>query len=177
MGILKSAFAPPAQPTVKTPSSPESRFISVLPESADTSTPSAPYIPVSSSVVKSASSGGCAAVSSSKTASIMATAMPSSAPKVVPSAESISPMSTRRKPSFLKSIAQSAVFSHTISRCPCKITVGWFSYPAVAAFLIITLLSASFLYSRPCSLAKFTQNSLIPSVFPEPCGMAHIFSK
>ena len=65
--------------------------------------------------------------SAKKTAKIMATAIPLSAPSVVPSAERLSPSSFKRKPSLVKSMGQSGVFSQTMSMCPCKITGGWFS--------------------------------------------------
>ena len=81
------ALAPPAQLTVKIPSSSESMFSIRRAESWEKSSPCAPSMPISSSTVKTASSAGWAISLLSRIASAMATAMPSSPPSVVPSAE------------------------------------------------------------------------------------------
>ena len=81
----------------------------------DTSRPSAPYIPVSSSTVKMASMAGWDRESSSRMAMAMATAMPSSPPRVVPLAETVSPSSTRSRPSAAMSLVQPGSFSQTMS--------------------------------------------------------------
>ena len=86
-GILQITDAPPAQLTVNTPSSSESMFINKRPLRSETSIVAAPSIPISSLTVKIASIGGCAISSSSNTASVYATAIPSSPPKEVPFAE------------------------------------------------------------------------------------------
>ena len=77
---------PPAQLTVKTPSASESRFSSFRPRRGDASSATAPIMPISSSVVKTTSSRGWGIVRSSRMARAMATAMPSSPPRVVPRA-------------------------------------------------------------------------------------------
>ena len=89
-----SESAPPAQLTVRMPSSSESILRRRLPSSKLPSSAIAPSMPVSSSMVNTASSGGCSSSLLSSTASAIATAMPSSPPSVVPSADTQSP-STR----------------------------------------------------------------------------------
>jgi len=80
----------------------------------------APVRPVSSSMVKSSSRGPCLMLASSMMARLVATAMPLSAPSVVPLAISVLPRRTRSIGSFEKSCFLSAFFSQTMSRWPCK---------------------------------------------------------
>ena len=117
-GIFIWTFAPPQQLATNTPSSSESRLISLLPFSTEASKFIAPPIPTSSSVVNKHSRGGCSISSASIRASPMATAIPLSAPSVVPSALSQSPSTTSFIPSVLKSCSVFLSFSQTISRCP-----------------------------------------------------------
>ena len=86
IGKTAVAFTPPAQPARKWPSSSESRFRRYFAFRSVVSSAMAPSIPTSSSVVNTTSSSGCAIALSSRIASPMATAMPSSPPRVVPSA-------------------------------------------------------------------------------------------
>ena len=83
--------APPAQLTVRTPSSSLSRLMSLRPFRSPQSRASAPSRPISSSAVNTASMGGWGMVPSSSTARIMATATPLSPPRVVPRALTQSP--------------------------------------------------------------------------------------
>ena len=85
-GSRTLARAPPAQLTVKMPSSSESMFRSRRAVSGETSRPAAPSMPTSSSTVKTASMRGWRSVLSSIAASAIAMAMPSSPPSVVPRA-------------------------------------------------------------------------------------------
>ena len=85
-GSRTLARAPPAQLTVKMPSSSESMFRSRRAVSGETSRPAAPSMPISSSTVKTASMRGWRSVLSSIAASAIAIAMPSSPPSVVPRA-------------------------------------------------------------------------------------------
>ncbi len=92
--------------------------------------------------------------------------MPQSAPSVVPSALTHPPSMRVRMGSVSKSNSTSEFFSHTMSMCDWRITVGRFSKPGVAPLRITTLPMASFLYSRPCFSAKATRYSMIlPSFF------------
>ena len=77
---------PPAQPTVRTPSTSESMFSRYLLFRSEPSSAAAPGIPTSSSTVNTASRGPWGMLSSSSTAMAMATAMPSSPPREVPRA-------------------------------------------------------------------------------------------
>ena len=83
-GNTHSTIIPPAQPTRKCPSFSESRFSIRRDFKEEQSIATAPSIPISSSTVNTASIGGCSNVSSSRIASAIATAIPSSPPKVVP---------------------------------------------------------------------------------------------
>ena len=67
---------PPAQPTVRTPSTSESMFSRYLLFRSEPSSAAAPGIPTSSSTVNTASRGPWGMLSSSSTAMAMATAMP-----------------------------------------------------------------------------------------------------
>ena len=115
---------PPAQPMNNSPSSSESRFRRYLPVSIPSPSPKAPVSPVSSSTVKSASSGPCCAAGSSSTANAAAMPMPQSAPSVVPSAFTHPPSMRVRMASRSKSNTTSERFSQTMSMCDCRITPG-----------------------------------------------------
>ena len=121
-GSVHTETLPPAQLTVRIPSSSESRLSIVRPWSTEASSASAPSIPVSSSTVSTTSSGGCAMSSASRMASAIATAMPSSPPRVVPRAPIVSPSTKRSSPSLVMSFAQSGAVSQTMSMCPCRMT-------------------------------------------------------
>ena len=82
---------PPALPIISSPSSSVSRLSSISPSSSPAGRSLAPYIPVSSSAVISASMGPCFRSVDSITAIIAATPRPSSAPRVVPFAFTQSP--------------------------------------------------------------------------------------
>ena len=86
-GRKQSARRPPAQDTVNTPSSSESRFSSRRPFRSEQSSATAPSMPVSSSTVMTASSGGWGRESSARMAKMAATAMQSSPPSDVFSAQ------------------------------------------------------------------------------------------
>ena len=118
------AFTPPAQPARKCPSSSESRFKRYFAFRSAVSSAMAPSMPTSSSVVKTTSSSGCSIVLSSRIANPMATAMPSSPPRVVPFAWTYPSSTTRFSPSFSKSKSTPASLTHTISRCPWSIRTG-----------------------------------------------------
>ena len=152
-----SALTPPAQLTYNIPSFSESILISLFAVISEVSRSLAPSIPISSSLVSTACIGGCAIVSDASTASINATAIPSSAPSVVPSAHTILPSVQALMLCTLMSISQSGSFSHTISRCPCKITGSQSSYPEEPALNITTLSDVSFLALSPCNLANSRQ--------------------
>ena len=126
-GKRQDTRLPPAQPTVNTPSTSESMFSMVRPCNGDTSSTAAPSIPISSSVVSTASSRGWGISLSSSAARAMATAMPSSLPRVVPRAPTTSPSTKRSSPSVSMFLAHPGSFSHTMSRWPCIITAGAFS--------------------------------------------------
>ena len=118
MGISQTTSEPPAQPAQNTPSSSESRFRSLRLLRPERSMADAPTRPTSSSDVKMHSIRGCLMLSSARTASIMATAMPLSAPRVVPSAV-IQPSSSRIVTgSVSMSICLSGSLARTISMCP-----------------------------------------------------------
>ena len=93
---------PPAQPIPISSSSSVSKFNRISPFKTPPSKPIAPVIPVSSSIVKSASRLGCSISVEAKTAIIEATPKPLSAPKVVPSAVTQSPWINILIPSFSK---------------------------------------------------------------------------
>ena len=86
-GRKQSARRPPAQATVNTPSSSESRFSSRRPFRSEQSSAAAPSMPVSSSMVNTTSSGGWGRESSARMASAVATAIQSSPPSEVLSAQ------------------------------------------------------------------------------------------
>ncbi len=72
-----------------------------------------------------------------------ATAMPLSAPSVVPSARTRSPSIFRGIGSLEKSWRDPLDFSQTMSICPWMITAGESSYPAVPGFLMMTFSALS----------------------------------
>ena len=99
-----------------------------------------PHMQVSSSLVMRASSGPCCSVSSSKTAMMQATPMPSSLPSVVPLAFSHSPSIHVSMGSVSKLCVLSSVFCGTMSMWACIVQTLRFSKPGVAG-LCITMLS------------------------------------
>ena len=121
-GRMHSVRLPPAQLTVNTPSSSESRLMRVLPRRGDTSRAAAPSMPTSSSTVRTTSRRGWGMSWASSRARAMATAMPSSPPRVVPRAVTKSPSTSRSSPSRSRSLGQPGSFSHTMSRWPWRIT-------------------------------------------------------
>ena len=159
-GSTQSRRSPPAQQTVNTPSSSESMLSSSLPLRSEQSSPAAPSMPTSSSTVNTASSGGCFRLSSASTASAMATATPSSPPRLVPSAQTLCPSVRSRIGSRAMSSGQPSAFAQTMSRWPCRMTGAACSQPGEASFQMTTLFSASCRQRRPCSLANFTHRSL-----------------
>ena len=97
----------------------------------------------------------------SNMARAVATPMPSSAPKVVPSAINHSPSIRGTILSFSKSKTLSLFFSQTMSMCDCKHTQGLFSYPAVAALRIITLPISSLWCSKFLASAQESRYAVI----------------
>ena len=108
--LLAVRSIPPAQPIPISSSSSVSRFKRISPFKMPLSNPIAPVIPVSSSMVKSASKLGCSMAVEAKTAIIEATPKPLSAPSVVPSAVTQSPSTSILIPSVSKSKIVSAFF-------------------------------------------------------------------
>ena len=96
-------LCPPEQPDNKIPSTSASIFKSFLPLIFSLFNALAPTIVVSSLVVTNNSSAGCLAFLSSIIARPIALAIPSSAPKVVPSVLTQSPSTTRGIGSVKKS--------------------------------------------------------------------------
>ena len=117
-GRCRSHRAPPAQPTVRIPSASESMFSRYLLLRSEQSRAVAPSRPVSSSTVNTASRGGWGMTPSSSTAMAMATAMPSSPPRVVPRALIQSPSTASSRLSLVKSWSTPASATHTMSRWP-----------------------------------------------------------
>ena len=142
-GSVHTDTLPPAQLTVSTPSSSESRLSIVRPFSTEASSAAAPSMPVSSSTVMTTSSGGWGMSPAARIASAMATAMPSSPPSVVPRAPIVSPSTKRSSPSRAMSFVQSGAVSQTMSMCPCRMTGAAVSYPGVPGAKMMTLLCAS----------------------------------
>ena len=95
---------------------------SFFPFRSEQSRAKAPSIPTSSSTVNTASRGGWGRVSSARIARIIATAMPLSPPREVPSAQTHSPSVIRSRPSLAISLGQSSVLTHTMSMWPWRIT-------------------------------------------------------
>ena len=113
----------------------------------------APSRPTSSATVISSSSGPCGSDSSSASAIIAAIATPSSAPSVVPSAVSQSPSRTSAIRPSAGSFGLDGSRSHTMSRCPWRMSVGADSRPALAGTRITRFRPASCRSSNPCSSA------------------------
>ena len=126
-GRVHTARVEPAQLTVSTFSSSESMLIMYFALRSEASSARAPIMPTSSSTVNRHSSGPWAISSASRIARPIATAMPSSPPRVVPRAPTSSPSTNRSRLSVSMSLAQSGSFSQTMSIWPCSITVGAFS--------------------------------------------------
>ena len=91
IGNFNELRTPPAHEASANPSSSESILIKISPETLAGSRAMTPSIPVSSSVVTNTVKAGCSNVSSAKIASDMATAIPLSAPSVVPFVRNQSP--------------------------------------------------------------------------------------
>ena len=144
----------PAQPTVRRPSSSLSRLRRIEPVSSDPSSAFAPSSPTSSATVMSSSSGPCASESSSTSAIIAAIATPSSAPSVVPSAFSQSPSRTSAIRPSAGSFGLDGSRSHTMSRCPWRMSVGACSRPSLAGTRITRFRPVSCWSSNPCSAAQ-----------------------
>ena len=122
-----SILAPPALLTYTCPYSSVSRLIKAFPEKRLKSKLFTPVIPSSSSVVRITSSAGWAISSLSKIARAIATAIPLSAPNVVPFAVKNPSFTASSIPQFSKSKSVFLFFSQTISICPCKIRGEKFS--------------------------------------------------
>ena len=84
-------FTPPAEPIIISPSVSSSRLSRISPSSTSAFIWFTPYMVVSSSAVMKPSTGPCFKVLSSITAIMVATAIPSSEPRVVPLAFTQSP--------------------------------------------------------------------------------------
>ena len=87
----------------------------------------------------------------------MATEMPSSAPRVVPSARMVSPSTMGRMASLVKSNSTPGAFSQTMSVWAWRMMVSAPSYPGLAGLVSTTLLAASRYHSRPLSFANCTR--------------------
>ena len=103
--------------------------------------------------------------------------MPSSAPRVVPSAEITSPSTFSLIGSFSISIGTPLFFSQTMSMCACRITGAAFAAPFEPAFLITTLPASSVRHFSPRAFANSHRYCVICAVLPLPCGIAQISSK
>mmetsp|Transcript_14200 Transcript_14200/g.59408 ORF Transcript_14200/g.59408 Transcript_14200/m.59408 type:complete len:229 (+) Transcript_14200:844-1530(+) len=147
---------PPAQPMYTLPHSSVSRLsIVVAVRSLSASRPNAPVSPVSSSTVKSASSGGSgASASESRSASAAATPMPLSAPSVVPTAVTQSPSRTTFSGVVSKSKPSEGSASVTMSTCPWTHTAGASSPPPLPGRAMTRLPTASLRVSSPRSRAN-----------------------
>ena len=163
---------PPAQPISISSSSSVSRFNKISPVNWPGFKPSAPVIPVSSSMVKSASIAGWAMSLLSKILIMAATPSPLSAPKVVPLAFTQSPSTYISIPCVSKSKSTSLFFWQTMSRWDCKTTVWRFSIPAVAGFLMITFPTSSTEVGKPRFSPKFLIKAITLSSFLEGRGTA-----
>ena len=108
----------------------------------------------------------------SKSAIIVATPKPLSAPSVVPFAFTQSPSTTIWIPCVSKSKSVSAFFWCTISKCDCITIVTRSSIPAVAGFLIITFPTSSSITSKPKLVPKSFINLITRSSFFEGLGTA-----
>jgi hypothetical protein len=86
-----------------------------------------------------------------------ATAMPLSAPSVVPPARTKSPSIFRGTGSLEKSWRDPLDFSPTMSICPWMMTAGESSYPAVPGFLMMAFSAWSWETSSFLCLAKPTK--------------------
>ena len=167
----------PAQPTVSRPSSSLSRLSSTDPVSIDPSRAFAPSRPTSSATVISSSSGPCGRAGSSASAIMAAIATPSSAPSVVPSAFSHSPSRTSSMRPCAGSLGLSGRRSQTMSRWPCRITVGAPSRPGVAGTRTTTFPAASCSTGKLRPAAQARTCSTIAASPPEGRGMRVISSK
>ena len=122
--------------------------------------PFAPSIPVSSVAVINTSTGPWGISFDNRIAIPVATPIPLSAPRVVPSAVTHSPSIYASIGSLVKSCCLSSFFWGTMSRWPCRITPLRFSIPGVAGLLNNILLASSISAWIPFSFAQFITNSL-----------------
>ncbi len=107
----------------------------------------------------------------------MAQPMPLSAPRVVPSAVTQSPSTSRRMGSTAKSCFVAAFFSQTMSTWPWISTGAAFSRPTVAGIEISRLPTASSLQARPRSSAQALNMAWTAASLPEPRGTPLMCSK
>ena len=156
-GRVHTNSAPPPQEAVMMPSFSESMLISLRLLSEERSIPAAPRRPTSSFTVNMHSRGGHLSESSSSSASMIATAIPSSPPRVVPSALSHTPSVTRVIGWVSMSRSRCSSFSQTMSTWPCRATGSASSKPAEPGREMIRFPSSSLIYSKPRSLAKFSR--------------------
>ena len=137
----------------------------------------APVSPVSSSMVNSSSSGPCGNAVSPITASIAATPMPLSDPRVVPAAVRYSPCISGTMASVAKSNATSAFFSCTMSRWDWRTVMPAPSWPVVAGLRTTRLPAASAWWARPRRSADATMwPRMRPSSF-DARGIVRMVSK
>src|SRR5512143_174839 len=168
---------PPEHPTYRAPSSSESRFISVRLTRESPASPPAPVSPVSSSIVNRNSRGPWTRDLSSMMARLVATAMPLSAPRVVPFAIRKLPFRTSSIGSFEKSWTLSLFFSQTMSRWPCRQRLRTFSFPGDALLRTTTLPSLSAFACSPRRLAVSRMYLVIFSSCFEHRGIRAISAK
>ncbi len=157
---------PPAEPMTNLPQCSESRLSRMSPCSSPSGRSLAPYMPVSSSAVMSASMGPCLRLLSSMTAMMAATPSPLSAPRVVPRAFTHSPSIHGSMGSVSKLCVDSGVFCGTMSMCACSMMPLRPSMPGVAGLRMCMLPAGSFSAKTPASLAKLSRNCCILSKCP-----------
>ena len=141
------------------------------------SRPVAPVSAVSSSMVNSSSSGPCTTDGSSAEAMAAATPMPLSAPSVVFLEVTHSPSMTAGIGSLSKSKVKSLFFSATMSRWPCRMTIGAFSWPLDAGTATHTLPTESSRTSKPRPVAQLFTWARTRSSLPDGRGMAQRSAK
>ena len=107
----------------------------------------------------------------------MATPMPLSAPRVVPSAVTQSPSTLSLMGSFSKSCLVAAFFSQTMSTWPWISTGAAFSQPWLPGIEISRLPTLSSFQARPRSSAQALNMAWTAASLPEPRGTSLICSK
>ena len=137
----------------------------------------APVRPVSSSIVNSNSSGPWIRSVASMIASMVATPIPLSEPRVVPDAVRYSPSRRGLIVSWVKSWSTSEFFSLTMSRCDWRIVAGEFSRPAVPGLRTTTFPAASTTADSPHPSATVITCCRIRSSLLEPRGIVRMVSK